>query len=476
MKIEKYQEICKIYDQILINQSAPEIVANQYLHLIKPHPESIKNYNLPRFFKIYLPLRFLLIEIIRILQSIFVKKNNFNNNFKSEVLFVSHLTNTKQLSEDDDAYFGGLPNQLFDQGYKSSIALINPINVKNHKPSNVWRRSKVQRIVLNSTLSFLSEIRLCVAQIKSKKQLNYIVKNLKIDTLITKAALIYHFSSGTFAALRIAIQIENIVKKTNAKYIITTYEGQVWECLVYYYARKANPNIKCFGYQHSAVFEHQNLIRRTLTSNYIPDVILTSGLIAKNLFKQRLLNIDKVSCLGSSRHLPPSFPPCEVNCCLVIPEGFITESLLLFKISLNYAKEHQNQKFIWRLHPLLSFDNLIKTSSIFNNLPNNIYLSKGDLDIDIRNCNSVLYRGSSAVVVAINAGLKPIYYQSSLNEFNIDPIYQFQEGKSIVKNLNELRVALSKDVDQVSRQSLQDFAQDFYMPFNIDNLLKEMIV
>ena len=90
MKIEKYQEICKVYDQILINQSAPEIVANQYLHLIKPHPEFIKNYNLPRFFKIYLPLRFLLIEIIRILQSIFVKKNDFNISNISIILYSNH--------------------------------------------------------------------------------------------------------------------------------------------------------------------------------------------------------------------------------------------------------------------------------------------------------------------------------------------------------------------------------------------------
>ena len=86
----------------------------------------------------------------------------------------------------------------------------------------------------------------------------------------------------------------------------------------------------------------------------------------------------------------------------------------------------------------------------------------------------MLYRGSTAVVNAINAGLKPIYYQLPVNELNIDPIYQCHKEKFVVNNQNDLRIAFCKDINEVSRQSLQDFAQDFYTPINIDVLLKEI--
>ena len=475
MKIRQYQELCKVCNQILINNmSTPQIVANSYLDIIRLHPEVIKKRNLPRFANIYLPIRFRLIAVLRLLQSIFVKKHKFQQCSELEVLFVSHLTNSQQLSKDSDVYFGGLPNQLSEKGFKSGIVLLNPTGVTNEKISNSWKRSKVARFVLNSSLCFLSEVRLYVDQIRSKKLLNYIIRDLQINSPLAKATLLHHFSSGTFITLRVAIQIENIIKKTNAKYIITTYEGHAWERLVYYYARRANPNIKCFGYQHSAVFEHQNSIRRPLNSDYNPDVVLTSGTIAENIFKQSQLKIGKVVCLGSSKHSPPSLSPCESKCCLVIPEGFISESLILFKLSLNYAIQYQDQKFIWRLHPSLSFDKLKKHSPIFKKIPNNIYLSESNLDNDIKKCNSVLYRGSTAVVDAINAGLKPIYYQLPVNELNIDPIYQCHKGKFVVNNQNDLRIAFCKDINEVSRQSLQDFAQDFYTPINIDVLLKEI--
>ena len=346
----------------------------------------------------------------------------------------------------------------------------------NQELSNNLKRSKVGRFVLNSSLSFLSELRLNITQIMSLKQLNFIVRDLKIDSLLAKSAFLHHFSSGTFTTLRIAIQIEKIIKKTNAKYIITTFEGHAWERLVYYYARRANPNIKCFGYQHSAVFEHQHAIRRPLNKGYNPDVVLTSGKIAESTLKLSEFKNAKIVCLGSNKHLPPILSPCESNCCLVVPEGSISESLILFKLSLSYALKNQNQKFIWRLHPLLNFDKLKKYSPIFKKIPNNIKLSENDLYSDITKSNSVLYRGSTAVLNAINAGLKPIYYQQVADEFRIDPIYLCHKGKFIVKNQNELKIALGKDMDNISRQSLQDFAQNFYTPINIDALLKEIII
>jgi hypothetical protein len=122
----------------------------------------------------------------------------------------------------------------------------------------------------------------------------------------------------------------------------------------------------------------------------------------------------------------------------------------------------------------LSFEKLKKHNSIFKKLPDNICLSEDNLDEDIKKSDSVLYRGSTAVVNAINAGLKPIYYQQSPDELSIDPIYTHKKGKSIVHNREDLGLALDQDINAKTIQSLQDFAQDFYTSIDVKALLKEI--
>ena len=163
------------------------------------------------------------------------------------------------------------------------------------------------------------------------------------------------------------------------------------------------------------------------------------------------------------------------QCCLVIPEGFVSECSILFKLSLDYAKQYPNQQFIWRLHPLLNFDDIRKHGVPVNSLPSNIHLSKDSLDNDIKKCNSALYSGSTAIVNAISAGLKPIYYKQSTDELSIDPIYQQQQVKDIISNKNELHLVLNKKIDIKTKKILQDFAQNFYTPLDVNILLIEIV-
>ena len=142
---------------------------------------------------------------------------------------------------------------------------------------------------------------------------------------------------------------------------------------------------------------------------------------------------------------------------------------------MDYAKQYPDQQFIWRLHPLLNFDDIRRYGFSLNSLPCNIHLSENSLDEDIQKCDSALYRGSTAIVNAINAGLKPIYYKQSADELSIDTIYQQQQGKETVRNQNELHLAFNKNIDAKTRQKLQDFAQDFYTPLNVNALLDEIV-
>ena len=478
MNKDKLKFLCKVFDQVLINASTPEITANNYLHILNLDSESLEKYNTSKIEKLWLMVRFRLVAIIRILHSIFDGEHYCvrQNNIKSDVLFVSHLTNSQQLLQEQDAYFGCLPNQLLEQGVSSSIVLMKHAKVSKQQVLNSWTNSKTPRFVLSPSLDFLSEIRIYFAQRKSKNKLQSILKNLQTDKIITKDILLHQLSSKTISTIRVAKQVENIAEQTGAKFIITTYEGHAWERLVYYSVRKQNPNVKCFGYQHAAVFKHQHAAKRMLHKRYNPDVILTSGMVAKAILEQSWLKEGKVVCVGSPKHLNliSSSILHKNQSCLVVPEGIISECLILFKLSLEYARQHKSQKFIWRLHPLLSFDNLKDKSTIFDDLPDNIVLSESDLDKDIQKCNSVLYRGSTAVVSAINLGLKPIYYQQSCGELNIDPIYTYDEGKSIVRSQEELGLALTQDIGIKAMRSLQNFAQSFYKPLEVKALLKEL--
>ena len=464
-----------IFDKILTHKSSNQhIVANTYLHILGTCPEFLEQYKVSRKAKIWLRTRHWLIATIKIFHSIFNKKHysTQQENVDAEILFVSHLTNKKQTLQDNDAYFGDLPSQLLEQGVSSSIALINHAKVSNQVILGGWKGSRVYRFVLSPSLNFLSEMELYLTQRKSKKQLKLILEDLQIGKEFARDILHHHLSSSALSSLRVAKQIADIAIQTGAKFIITTYEGHAWERLVYYYARKANPNIKCFGYQHAAVFECQHAIKRPLSAEYDPDIIFTSGLIAKDILGQEQLQESEIVCMGSPKYLIPGAMTNKKQVCLVVPTYFVEECLDLFRFSLAYAKQHQNQKFIWRLHPLVSFEKLKRHSSIFKEFTDNIYLSKDGLEEDIKKCDSVLYHSSTTVVNAINAGLKPIYYQQSSDELNIDPIYTHKKGKSIVHNQEELGLALDRDMDVKTKQSLQNFAQDFYTPLDVGALLK----
>jgi hypothetical protein len=466
-----------IFDKILLHKDIqPYIVANTYLHILNNSKEFIEKHSLTTIERISQSIRFKLVTLVRVFQTILYKKYFIKQkNINSKILFVSHLTNRQQLFQDYDSYFGDLPNQLSHHKIDSTIVLINHINAKNPQTSSLWKDSKVHRLILNLSLDFLSEIKLYFAHRKSKKRLNYILKELGIDKADTKKILNNHCSANTFNALRIAKQVTDIAEKIGAKFIITTYEGHAYERLVYYYARKLNPSIRCFGYQHAAVFENQHAIKRSLGSEYNPDIIFASGKVSQRILSEcKLLRNLKIICLGSPKHSKPKVLTDRIDCCLVVPEGNIRECLYLFELSYIYANQNKNQTFIWRLHPLLSFKKIKKYSDILKKLPDNIFLSESDLDEDVQKSDSVLYRGSTAVVNAISAGLRPIYYQHSYDEPIMDPIYQQLKGKEIIFNQKDLGLALKRKVDSKIKQSLQNFAQDFYTPFDIQKLKLEM--
>jgi hypothetical protein len=476
----EHSKLCKDLDFILIKGGSPQIVANKYLHITNTHSDNLKKYQNSSFKALKLLIYFNLINLIKVLQSLYKRKQYYTHVTppESEVLFVSHLNNNNQIYQDHDMYFGNLIYELKSNNINASIALINHTKIDNQELYSKHKHRKISKFILSPYLDLLSEIKLYYSQIQSFQKLKSIVDKLNKNKNFKSNLLSYHFSPETLSAIRISRQVSSIAKKIDAKIIITTYEGHAWERLSYYYARKSLSNVKCFGYQHAAIFKYQHAIQRALNKQYNPDFIFTSGVMPESIFKKKMFDTSIISCLGSPKYMDRKslIVSDSHQCCLVAPQGIISECISLFELSLAYAEKNMDQKFIWRLHPFLSFNKVRKYSKVFNKIPENIFISQEGLNDDIQRCDSILYRGSTVVINAINAGLKPIYYKQSIDELSIDPIHGIVSGKFIVYNTLDFHSALHKKVAMQERLELQDFAQDYYTPLNVQNFFKFMKV
>ena len=363
---------------------------------------------------------------------------------------------------------------MVDQFYLKILTHFLEIsNFSDDKKLILWKANPVTRVVLDTTLTFVGELKIKFTQLASIYDLKKLMSHLDIPVFIRQQACIQMISPETINAVRISKQIGLLVSKTNPKYLIMTYEGHAWERLVLREARKFNPNILCIGYQHAPIIEHQHASQRNLAKLYNPNVVLTAGKISEEFFKDvsKLADV-AIKCLGSAKSQSSKFKNKSPSySCLVIPEGMLSECLILFEFSLLCARNMPKHKFIWRLHPLLSFKKLKRSSDILNKLPDNVFLSEQTLDFDVQRCDSVLYRGSTAVINAINGGLKPIYYNLD-NELSIDPIYQHGVGKHIVNCFSEFEKSIIDPLSNEEKLELINFSRALYSPLDYSVFIK----
>ena len=485
---KSYSKLCKTCDEILLSDKAnTAVIANSWLNIIKEHPDFLKKYdvllhNISKhiLFGRYLKTvgHFLIIFFGQILRS-FKNTGYWTSSQElkqSDCLFISHLINKNTLKQSSDSYFYDLPTQLLKQGLSVKTALIDHVGLSSLERDIFSRNCYDERVILNSSLSFSEEVKLYLSQFKAITCLKKIFRNTDASHTFKKNTFVYSFAPDTLSSLRAARQVSKLIAIVKPKYLIVTYEGYAWERLMFNEARKYNSKVKCIGYQHAAILQYQHSIRRDISKSYNPDIILTAGMISEKILKKTdSVSRTSVICFGSGKLKDMGFQKKnDLSVCLVVPEGIVSECLLLFKFSLLCAKSMTNQQFIWRLHPSFSFNLLKKYSDIFNELPSNIILSQGSVESDIKQCDSVLYRGSTTVINAINYGLKPIFYQDN-DMLSIDPIFQINTGKFIVNSVEEVKRAVANKASLKNKIDLKKFSNNFYSPFNytvLDKILR----
>lgn len=493
---EQYRELCEACDRVLLApDSTIERVCIPWLHVVREHPVLLANYA-----DIFEPAKRIKAIARQCLQLLLYKAawlRQLGRALRSDgqlwfgpqelpekidMLFVSHLLNASHAGQSDDFYFGDLPNELAQQGYSVVIALINYSEQPGAILADKWKENAVHRVVFSGSLGVSEEVNLIRRLKKESFRLSKLAKK-ETDSLFRKVivrASKEALSNGSLTTLRMGKQIGALVAKLKPETIVVTHEGHAWERVAFSAARSAVPKVQCIGYQHAALFRLQHAIRRNLASRYNPDQILTAGIAAKAQL-ERVPSPEgiAISVLGSNRSFKGACASIHEHArrsdnpvCLVLPEGIASECNLLFEFSLACAQLLPEIQFIWRLHPIVSFESLTAQNSKLRNLPRNIVLSQATLEEDVARSRWALYRGTTAIISAVMAGVRPIYLQLP-GEMTIDPLYELEMWRNKIVSASDFKQATHTDVDdyvgslESALLQAQVYCESCYLPSDV---------
>jgi hypothetical protein len=208
--------------------------------------------------------------------------------------------------------------------------------------------------------------------------------------------------------------------------VLTTYEGEACERMIWHAARAQGRRPLCVGYQHARLLPRAHAIRRSLRIPGFecdPDVVLTLGEIPHTaLACSSELAAVKLILYGSHRgHAPVEAPtpPERPQRCLVLPGADPQECEILFRFAIACAQRLPAHGFVLRLHPATDLNRLLEILPELRHPPANITFSSSAFESDCAAARYCIYRGSSAVLQAVRAGIKP-FYLSQPNELPFD--------------------------------------------------------
>ncbi len=369
-----------------------------------------------------------------------------------DVLFVSHLVSAQAGSESADFYYGRLPEELASRGLSSLVALQNHVPNKGRiLRERLTRGGATSRIVLPrwSTLSQESRMYRRARVAASALRQDASAAQTAFQRAVALEAARHAATRSTIASLRLHDAVKRLCARFRPRAVIVTWEGHAWERLAFHAARTVDPNVRCIGYQHTILFPRTHALKRSLGKSYDPDVILTVGEVNRDVLRvsHGLRGIPIVT-YGSHRRATVVEQRRGGDAsarCIVIPEGLESECLALFDFALTAAACLPNLQYVLRAHPVLPFDWLARRHSRLRALPSNVRVSdQADISADFAQCDWAIYRGSSAAVHAVLAGVRPVYVEFP-GELPIDPLFALGGWRRHVTTVEEFGALVAAD-------------------------------
>ncbi len=488
----QYRQLCDACDQILLETSAtPERLAIAWLHVLREHPALLMAYRRVFLEKVCAsrilwlrPLTALnyLIKIIRQLYwavycSMVKDRWTLKQKQKVEVLIVSHMLDRDREGLSDDLYFGSIAHALSARGFSVAVLYISHSMRRPLFTTELKAKSGVRRYVLGKTMMLQSELRFLGGLLRESKSLKASSHEfIGLDRLVRIAAAAEAFAPATLNTLRIASQVEEMIAELSPNCILTTFEGHAWERVTFMKARTASPQIKCFAYQHSATFRLQHSMSRPLGNMADPDFVLSAGSVAARQLsgswgpaKILMIGSPKAKLLRSDGEKQPRVG----NKCLVLPEGIESEALLLTAFCFECSVAMPDLIFVLRFHPAFNYQTLLKLAPQFSRLPPNVEISASTtLESDSSTATWAIYRGSTAIIGAIEEGVIPIYLASD-EEMTIDPLFSLEGGRRIIKRVDDLiQITKAGLHHPCGSEEMVAHCKEIFSPLNIEILIE----
>jgi len=484
MTESEFRLLTRVCDDILL---APEPTVDRigigWLHVLREHPHNLAQYSElfqdkpDRSAGWFRRMAEVMLQVARALRE--GGRWFFGDEMpkSADVLFVSHLLNEAQAGLRDDFYYSELPARLASRGKTCVVALLNQSGRSPRSLLSKWMAAGIPRILLSSTIGLRGDLalrrRLIRESLRLRSEAEAAVPGFHRHALLLASG---HARSMTSVSnLRIGEQIGALVRRLRPKAIVVTYEGHAWERLAFAAARRAHPGVRCIGYHHTVLFQRQHALKRRLGPEFDPDIILTAGSATRDQLAQAPgLKEIPVAVLGTHRRASTPLPRLrdESPTCLVIPEGLAGECIFLFDFALACAKLAPAIRFVLRMHPVLPFASIAALDPRLGALPENVKLSEAPIAEDFARSRWALYRGSSAVVHAVLAGLRPVYV-SRQDEMSIDPLHQLTSWRSVAETPNDFLRQANSDMgtDQDSlvskERSAIRYCESYFTPDDV---------
>ena len=347
-----------------------------------------------------------------------------------DVLIVSRLASRAQLAGPDDFYFGALQRLLSARGATSVLALVNHLPPQSPLTPADWPSLDSARTVLPRTLAPGTEVRLWGQSVLAGRALLRAGRGAGSPLLSALARLAGRqaLSGGAMQNLRLHGSVAALCQRLSPRIVITTYEGDASERAIWHAARLQGRPL-CVGYQHTALREHAHAIRRRVNAPGIdcdPEVILTLGEITRAALADSAA-LRPVHLINYGSHRRVTLAPVAAErapLCLVLPDGDPRECHILFEFAMACARHMPEVTFLLRPHPVTNFDAAVLGVIGGGAVPANVILSReGTLAQHCARARFCLYRGSSAALQAVLAGVQP-FYLARPGELCFDPLYQ----------------------------------------------------
>jgi hypothetical protein len=490
---DDYRRLCEVSDKLLQDVEINDaLVAIPFMHIIKAHPVLLQQYEpilskgsgrKSRVLKNILRSARFTLEKFGLGLGIASNDVGYSAFGKTDVnldvLFISHYINADHHGISADFYFGNLPRKLSEAGYRVGIVHINHTSQGISELARFWPEDGISRYFLGRSCHPV-HTHDCLNQIADiSKKLKDIAGSSPADSFYAcfcRFASAAAKSRSTLENMAIARNFRALLALVSAKLVVFTHEGQAWERLFCAELKRLSPGTLRMGYIHTGLFATQHSLLKDMPDIYCPDRVATTGDIALDQLREAAYyRIDKTSVLGSHKidHLREIFSPKE-NICLVLPEGLIEECALLFRFSLELARQYPDIVFIWRLHPVVTFAQIASKNHDLRQYPDNIVQSNNSYEEDLERSKWALYRGSTAIIPALAARVRPIYVQQK-DEVNMDPLHRLKVWKQSVNDPVDLAPIFKnwgtdtdKDIKEYS--VAREFCRRFYRPFDMEKI------